>query len=69
MGACASVEDKAEKLRSDEIDRQIDEDSKRFRKECKILLLGELGVFFHTDDNFDHVMFVQARANRASRRS
>ena len=69
MGACASVQDCAEKERSDEIDRMIEEDSRKFRKECKILLLGELGVFFHTDDNFDHVMFVQARANRASRRS
>ncbi|EJD08394.1 G-protein alpha subunit [Fomitiporia mediterranea MF3/22] len=28
------------KVRSDEIDRQIEEDSQKFRKECKILLLG-----------------------------
>ena len=41
MGAYASVPDRAEKERLDEIDRQIEEDSRRFRKECKILLLGE----------------------------
>ncbi|KZS94899.1 guanine nucleotide binding protein, alpha subunit [Sistotremastrum niveocremeum HHB9708] len=40
MGNCSSVQDKAEKDRSDEIDRQIEEDSKKFKKECKILLLG-----------------------------
>ena len=58
MGACASVQDCAEKERSDEIDRMMGEDSRKFRKECKILLLGELGIFFHTDDNFDHVVLV-----------
>ncbi|KAH7920557.1 guanine nucleotide binding protein, alpha subunit [Leucogyrophana mollusca] len=40
MGNCVSNPDRAGKQRSDEIDRQIDEDSKKFRKECKILLLG-----------------------------
>ena len=41
MGNCASAQqDKEEKEHSDEIDRQIEEDSKKFRKECKILLLG-----------------------------
>jgi guanine nucleotide-binding protein G(i) subunit alpha len=29
------------KDRSNAIDRQIDDDSKKFKKECKILLLGE----------------------------
>lgn len=29
------------KTRSDEIDKQIEEDSKKFKRECKILLLGE----------------------------
>ncbi|KAJ6596622.1 heterotrimeric G protein alpha subunit C [Mycena sp. CBHHK59/15] len=33
-------EARVEKARSDAIDRQIDEDSKRYKKECKILLLG-----------------------------
>lgn len=40
MGACASVQDRTALERSAEIDRQIEEDSRRFRKECKILLLG-----------------------------
>ncbi|KAF7364093.1 Heterotrimeric G-protein alpha subunit [Mycena sanguinolenta] len=40
MGACASQSNRASKLRSDEIDRQLEEDSKRYRKECRILLLG-----------------------------
>jgi guanine nucleotide-binding protein G(i) subunit alpha len=41
MGNCTSAQqDKVEKDISDEIDRQIEEDSKKFRKECKILLLG-----------------------------
>jgi guanine nucleotide-binding protein G(i) subunit alpha len=41
MGNCASAQQsKVEKEISDEIDRQIEEDSKKFRKECKILLLG-----------------------------
>jgi guanine nucleotide-binding protein subunit alpha len=31
---------RASKARSDEIDQQIVEDSKRYKKECKILLLG-----------------------------
>lgn len=45
MGACASVQDRTALERSAEIDRQIEEDSRRFRKECKILLLG---AFFST---------------------
>ncbi|KAF7297814.1 Heterotrimeric G-protein alpha subunit [Mycena kentingensis (nom. inval.)] len=40
MGACASQPDRAAKSHSDEIDRQLDEDSKKYKKECKILLLG-----------------------------
>ncbi|KAG8855304.1 Guanine nucleotide-binding protein alpha-2 subunit [Tulasnella sp. 330] len=40
MGACMSTEGKMEKERSMLIDRQIEEDSRKFRKECKILLLG-----------------------------
>lgn len=47
MGACASVQDRTALERSAEIDRQIEEDSRRFRKECKILLLGAwLSLFF-----------------------
>ncbi|KZT27185.1 guanine nucleotide binding protein, alpha subunit [Neolentinus lepideus HHB14362 ss-1] len=40
MGNCASTEDKEAKARSDAIDRDIEIDSRRYRKECKILLLG-----------------------------
>jgi hypothetical protein len=42
MGNCASGGDQAAYARSAAIDKQIEEDSKKFRKECKILLLGEL---------------------------
>lgn len=35
-----STSDRAGRQRSDEIDKMIEEDSKRFKKECKILLLG-----------------------------
>ncbi|TDL17125.1 heterotrimeric G protein alpha subunit [Rickenella mellea] len=41
IGACASVDCQcAEKQRSDEIDRIIEEDSKKYRTERKIVLLG-----------------------------
>lgn len=40
MGACISTEDK-DRERSARIDRSIEEDAKRFKKECKILLLGK----------------------------
>ena len=42
MGNCASSnDDYGAAARSAAIDRQIEEDSKIFRKECKILLLGK----------------------------
>ncbi|KAJ7798553.1 heterotrimeric G-protein alpha subunit, GPA3-like protein [Mycena olivaceomarginata] len=40
MGQPVSKEARGEKARSDAIDRQITEDSKRYKKEAKILLLG-----------------------------
>ncbi|GJJ08482.1 Guanine nucleotide-binding protein alpha-3subunit [Clathrus columnatus] len=40
MGACQSAPMRAEKERSDTIDKQIEEDHKKSKKECKILLLG-----------------------------
>lgn len=41
MGNCASsIDDQGAVARSAAIDRQIEEDSRIFRKECKILLLG-----------------------------
>ena len=44
MGNCVSSSDREAQQRSQEIDRQIEEDSRRFKKECKILLLGESSV-------------------------
>ncbi|KAL1923361.1 uncharacterized protein VTP21DRAFT_8341 [Calcarisporiella thermophila] len=40
MGLCMSAEEREQRLRSLEIDRKIEEDSRKFSKECKILLLG-----------------------------
>jgi len=43
MGACMSSsnnEDGDQKKRSQAIDRGLEEDSKKLRRECKILLLG-----------------------------
>ncbi|KAI5866773.1 G protein alpha subunit [Durotheca rogersii] len=42
MGACMSSnkEEEEQKKRSQAIDRALDEDSRRLRRECKILLLG-----------------------------
>ena len=41
MGGCVSQPDRAGKERSDEIDRVLEEDNKKFKRDCKILLLGE----------------------------
>lgn len=43
MGACGSTEvgeDLEQKKRSQMIDKKLEEDSRRLRRECKILLLG-----------------------------
>lgn len=42
MGGCVSTVDRAGKERSDMIDKEIEDHSKRFKRECKILLLGKL---------------------------
>lgn len=45
MGSCfsrTSTEDAEQKKRSQLIDKGIEDDSKRLKRECKILLLGEL---------------------------
>jgi len=44
MGACMSTngEESEMKKRSQKIDKDLEEDSKRLRRECKILLLGRL---------------------------
>lgn len=44
MGACMSSDDNGggdQKKRSQMIDRTLEEDSKKLRRECKILLLGK----------------------------
>lgn len=42
MGSCMSTanEDGEQKKKSQAIDRGLEEDSKKLRRECKILLLG-----------------------------
>ncbi|KAF8957625.1 heterotrimeric G-protein alpha subunit, GPA3-like protein [Flammula alnicola] len=40
MGGCVSTPDRSGKERSDEIDKQLEEDAKKFKRDCKILLLG-----------------------------
>src|SRR5258707_5177597 len=40
MGACVSSEDREGKERSARIDKLLEEDSRRLKTECKILLLG-----------------------------
>jgi len=54
MGNCMSSngEDGEQKKRSQLIDRTLEEDSKKLRRECKILLLGEYAPCFrHTSCN------------------
>lgn len=58
MGNCVSAQDREEKARSDAIDRQIEEDSRKFRKECKILLLGTYLPFYFTLCLF-HFLLIQ----------
>ena len=44
MGICMSSadnQDAEQKKRSQAIDRKLEEDSRRLRRECKILLLGK----------------------------
>ncbi|KAF8628616.1 hypothetical protein AX15_003810 [Amanita polypyramis BW_CC] len=40
MGGCVSTVDESSRLHSEAIDRQLEEDHKKYRRECKILLLG-----------------------------
>ena len=46
MGSCMSTsgEDSDQRKRSNKIDKELEEDSKKLRKECKILLLGTSSV-------------------------
>jgi hypothetical protein len=40
MGICLSAEQRESRQRSHEIDKQLEEDNKRLKQECKLLLLG-----------------------------
>ena len=40
MGSCMSTSGDDQRKRSNKLDKELEEDSKRLRKECKILLLG-----------------------------
>lgn len=40
MGICLSTEERESRQRSYEIDKQLEEDNRRLRQECKLLLLG-----------------------------
>lgn len=57
MGACGSTEagaeDTEQKKRSQAIDKKLEEDSRRLRRECKILLLGapQLDIVTRTTAN------------------
>jgi len=46
MGACMSsnADETESKKRSQQIDKKLEEDSRRLRRECKILLLGMLNI-------------------------
>jgi hypothetical protein len=39
-----SIEKRGSKDRSNAIDRQLEDDQRKFKKECKILLLGKLSL-------------------------
>ncbi len=40
MGGCVSSVDEEGRLHSEAIDKQLEEDHKKYKRECKILLLG-----------------------------
>jgi guanine nucleotide-binding protein G(i) subunit alpha len=40
MGGCVSTVDQAGKVRFEEIDKLIKDDSEHYKRDCKILLLG-----------------------------
>jgi guanine nucleotide-binding protein G(i) subunit alpha len=41
MGLCLSADEKEDRQRSHKIDKSIEEDNRRMKRECKILLLGK----------------------------
>jgi guanine nucleotide-binding protein G(i) subunit alpha len=64
MGNCvSSAQDREEKAKSDAIDRQIEEDSRKFRKECKILLLGTYLPFYFTLCLFHCIFMIETNVS------
>lgn len=69
MGICMSSnnEEAEQKKKSQQIDKQLEEDSKRLRKECKILLLG---AWTRSSPPVSHANWLlQARVRAANRQS
>jgi hypothetical protein len=52
MGNCISGPERIEKARSDAIDKELKEASEKFKKECKILLLGMCTSFGFVSEDF-----------------
>lgn len=46
MGLCLSSEERAERARSQRIDRMIEDDHRKLKRECKLLLLGKILSLF-----------------------
>lgn len=68
MGACISKGDQQSKLRSEEIDRSLDEDNKRLKRECKILLLGAFFSYFSIFEG-PHYCLKQAQESQGKAQS
>lgn len=66
-----SGEDSDQRKKSNKIDKELEEDSKRLRKECKILLLGTSPPPVGALESLRRTLTSrhQARARAASRRS
>lgn len=68
MGACGSSPsadtDGEQKKKSQAIDRSLEEDSKKLRRECKILLLGGCRCLYASTTPINTVAQVPARVER-----
>lgn len=71
MGNCMSSdsEEVEQKKKSQAIDKVIEEDSKRLRKECKILLLGEFSTLASADTRNDQVNYANVLPQQAPERA
>ena len=67
MGGCVSTIDQEGKERSAKIDEEIENDAKRFKRECKILLLGTpLSCLSLQSTKFDYHRFGRIREKHYS---